>query len=254
MHLPLEPWHFVAPIFLWIWPAVPLTRGLQHVLELDDFQGDQFLHLWMSCHLKLVPGRYHLHTLDKRFLERCYGFALVKQLDFLPNFHCCTSARDTWYLKFLDNSYSCNRADGASIQLPRQFYMKFVRNTWRRDPLSLIKIREIFTWKAYSSWNLHSQTRPDAAHCATTTKRRPRKNMTPPFKTRENPATSALHCFSFEGFHMFILDTFQLATNEDSKGFASKNGYLQPKINLSSIISLPFPRKDPTQNVLTNNS
>ena len=80
------------------------------------------------------------------------------------------------------------------------------------------------------------------------------RDMTPPFKTREDPATSALHCNSFEGFHMFILDTFQLATNEDSKGFVSKNGYLQPKINLSSIIFLPFPRKDPTQNVLTNNS
>lgn len=69
MYLPLEPWHFVAPIaagvslmihdykiFLWIWPAVPLTRGLQHVLELEKIEGDQFLHLWISGKILSLYG------------------------------------------------------------------------------------------------------------------------------------------------------------------------------------------------------
>ena len=38
-----------------------------------------------------------------------------------------------------------------------------------------------------------------------------------------------LHCNSFEGFYIFILDTFQLATNEDSKGFVSINEILNPR-------------------------
>ena len=69
-------------------------------------------------------------------------------------------------------------------------------------------------------------------------------------KPEKNPATSALHCVLLRGSICSFLDTFQLATNEDSKGFVSKNGYLQPKINLRSIISLPFPRNKTTQKCL----
>lgn len=184
--------------------------------------------------------------MEKRLFERCYRFAWVKQLDFLPNFHCCTSTRDTWYLKFLDQSYSCNWADGASIQLPRQFYMKFVRNTWRRDPPypssnSRHLYVESLTLGTFISPVLMRHTVPQPPNVDLG------RDMTPQFKTRENPATSALHCNSFEGFHMFIFGHLPIGNQWRLKRFCFKKwvSSTQDQPQFNHLLAIPEKRSHP---------
>ncbi len=96
---------------------------------------------------------------------------------------------------------------------------------------------------------------PDAAHCATTTKRRPRKELDPILQIqRENPATSTLHRgFLLGRGSIFIWDTFQIGNQWMLKGLwwfclFSANGILNPRsTSAHHLLAIPE-KKVPTKN------
>ena len=119
-------------------------------------------------------------------------------------------------------------------------------NTWRRDPLSLNKMRKSLRGKLNflePSFQLvlmrHTVPQPPNVDLG--------KIWLPQFKTREKLSNicSSLFSFGVWGVPYVHFGHLPIGNQWRLKRFCFNKWNPQPKINLSSIISLPFPRKNP---------